>query len=54
VAMAEICVAGAAESEGEGISSVPLLEPHVTDAVEGEGGVEGDGALQKCVRSDDC
>jgi hypothetical protein len=51
-AAVEIHVARAAENKGEGVGGAPLLEPHVTDAVEGERGVEGNGAPQKRVRSD--
>ncbi len=52
-AVVGICAARAAESEGNGVGGVPLLEPHVTDAVEGKGGVDGDGALQKRARTED-
>jgi hypothetical protein len=52
VAVVEIHVARAAENKGEGVGGAPLLEPRVTDAVEGERGVEGNGAPQKHVRSD--
>ncbi len=39
------CAAGAAESEGDGIGAgAPQLELHAMGPVEGEGGVEGDGA----------
>jgi hypothetical protein len=46
--------AGAAESEGDsyGIGGEPPLEPHATGPVEGEGGVEGNGASQKRMRMD--
>jgi hypothetical protein len=43
-AVVEICGARAAESKGDGIGGVPLLEPHVMDAVEDKGGVNGDRA----------
>ncbi len=51
-AVVGICAARAAESKGEGVGGAPLLEPHVVDAVEGEGGVEGDRAMQKHTRLD--
>jgi hypothetical protein len=41
-----------AESKGDGIGGAPQLEPHATGHVEGMGGVEGDGAMQKCTRTD--
>jgi hypothetical protein len=46
--------AGAAEREddGDGIIGEPLLEPRATGPVEGEGGVEGKGALQMHMRMD--
>jgi hypothetical protein len=46
--------AGAAESEGDGdgLGGAPQLEPHAAGPVEGEGGVEGDGASQKRTRMD--
>jgi hypothetical protein len=47
------CVAGAAKSKGHGVGAeAPQLEPCATGPVEGKGGVEGDGALQKCNRMD--
>jgi hypothetical protein len=46
------CAARAAESEGDSVSGVPQLEPHAKCPVDGEGGVEGNGALQKCTRTD--
>jgi hypothetical protein len=52
VAMVGICAARAAESKGNSIGGVPLLEPHVTNAVEGNGGVNGNGVPQKRVRTD--
>ncbi len=45
--------ARAAESEGDGIVGVPQLEPRAAGAVEGECGVEGDGASRKRTRRDD-
>jgi hypothetical protein len=52
-AVVGIRAARAAESKGEGISGMPLLELHVTGAVESEGVVEGNRALQKQLRMDD-
>ncbi len=52
VAMVGICAARAAESKGNGVGGVPLLEPHVTDALEGNGGVNGNGVPQKRARTD--
>jgi hypothetical protein len=46
------CAARAAESKGDSIGGAPQLEPHATCPVEGEGGVEGDGLLQKRTRMD--
>jgi hypothetical protein len=46
------CAERAAESKGDSIGGAPQLEPHATGPVEGEGGVEGDGALQKRMRMD--
>jgi hypothetical protein len=45
---------GDAESEGggDGVAGEPQLEPRATGPVEGEGGVEGNGASQKCTRTD--
>jgi hypothetical protein len=51
-AMVEIHVAIAAENKGEGVGATPLLEPRVTDAVEGERGVKGNKAPQKRARVD--
>jgi hypothetical protein len=51
-AVTEIHVARAAENKGEGVGGTPLLEPCVTDAMEGKQGVEGNGAPQKCTRLD--
>ncbi len=51
-AVVEIHVARAAENNGEGVGGTPLLELHDTDAVEGKWEVEGNGAPQKCARSD--
>jgi hypothetical protein len=53
VAVVGICAARAAESKGNGVGGVPLLEPHVTDAVEGKGRVDGDRALRKRARTED-
>jgi hypothetical protein len=46
--------ATAAESKGDddGIAGEPKLELHATGPVEGEGGVKGNGASQKCMRMD--
>jgi hypothetical protein len=52
VAVLEIHVARAAENKGEGVGGVPLVELRITDAVEGERGIEGDGAPRKRARSD--
>ena len=54
VAVVGAGAAGAAESEGDGdaVADEPQLEPHATGPVEGEGGVEGEGASQKCTRTD--
>jgi hypothetical protein len=46
------CAAGAGESKGDDVGGAPQLEPRVTGPVEGEGGVEGDRALQKRTRMD--
>jgi hypothetical protein len=46
------CAARAAESKGDSVGRVPQLEPRATCPVDGEGGVEGDGALQKRMRTD--
>jgi hypothetical protein len=45
---------GAAESkgDGDGIAGEPQLEPFATGPVEGEGGVESNGASQKRTRMD--
>jgi hypothetical protein len=53
VAVVGICAAGAAKSKGDGIGGAPLLEPRVTDAVEGNGGVNGNKTPQKRARMDD-
>jgi hypothetical protein len=45
VAIAGACAARAAESKGDSVGGVPQLEPCATCPVDGEGGVEGDGAL---------
>ncbi len=44
--------ARAAESKGDSIGRAPQLELHAAGPVEGEGGVEGNGALRKCTRMD--
>jgi hypothetical protein len=46
--------ARAAESKGDGddVAGEPQLEPRAKGPVEGEGGVEGGGASQKCMRTD--
>ncbi len=46
------CAARAAESKGDSVSGAPQLEPHATCPVDGEGGVEGNGALRKRTRTD--
>jgi hypothetical protein len=46
------CAARAAESKGDGIGGALQLEPHEMGAVEGQGGVKGIVALQKCARTD--
>ncbi len=51
-AVVGICAARAAESKGDGVGGAPLLGLHVRDAVEGKGGVKGNGALQKRARTD--
>jgi hypothetical protein len=40
------CAARAAESKGDSVGGAPQLEPRAMCPVDGEGGVEGDGALQ--------
>jgi hypothetical protein len=52
-AVVEACAARAAESQGDGGSGVLLLELRVMGSVEGKGGVEGNGALQKRTRTDE-
>jgi hypothetical protein len=44
--------ARAAESNGDSVGGAPHLEPRATGPVEGKGGVEGDGLLQKHARTD--
>jgi hypothetical protein len=44
--------ARATESKGDSVSGAPQLELHAMCPVDGEGGVEGDGALQKHTRMD--
>jgi hypothetical protein len=51
VAFVGACAARAAESKGDGIGGAPQLELHATGHVEGEGGVEGNGASQKRTRT---
>ncbi len=46
------CAARAAESKGDSIGKAPQLKLHATGPVEGKGGVEGDGVLRKCTRTD--
>jgi hypothetical protein len=46
------CAARAAESEGDRIGGASQLEPRATGPVEGKGGVEGNRASQKCMRTD--
>ncbi len=46
------CAARAEESKGDSVSGVPQLKPRATCPVDGEGGVEGDGASQKRTRMD--
>jgi hypothetical protein len=52
VAIVGACAAKAAESKSDSVGGVPQLELHATCPVDGKGGVEGDGALQKCTRTD--
>ena len=52
VAIVGACAARAAESKGNSVGGVPQLEPCATCPVDGEGGVEGDGASQKRTRTD--
>jgi hypothetical protein len=52
VAIVGACAARAAESKGNSVGGVPQLEPCATCPVDGEGGVEGNGALQKRTRTD--
>ncbi len=52
VAAVGACATRAAESNGDSIGGVPQLEPHAMGPVEGEGGVKGNGALQKQTRMD--
>jgi hypothetical protein len=52
-AVVGIRAARAAESKGDGVGGAPLLEPCVTDAVEGNGGDKGNGAPQKRARTED-
>ncbi len=51
-AIVEACAARAAESEGDSVGGVPQLEPRATCPVDGKGGVEGDRASQKRLRTD--
>jgi hypothetical protein len=44
--------ARAAESKGDSVSGVPQLEPRATCPVDSKGGVEGNGASQKRMRTD--
>jgi hypothetical protein len=44
--------ARATESEGDSIGGGPQLEMRAMDHVEGKGGVKGDGASQKRMRTD--
>ncbi len=46
------CAARAAESKGDSVGGDPQLEPRATCPVDGEGGVEGNEALQKRTRMD--
>ncbi len=46
------CAAKAAEIEGDSIGGSPQLEPCATGPVEGKGGVEGDGLMQKHTKMD--
>ncbi len=46
------CAARAVESEGDSVGGVPQLELRATCPVDGKGGVEGNGALQKRTRTD--
>ncbi len=51
-AMEGACAAKAAESKGDNVGGVPQLEPRATCPVDGKGGLEGNGALQKRTRRD--
>jgi hypothetical protein len=44
--------ARAAESKGDGVGGVLLLELHATGAVEGKGGVKGKEEPQNCMKTD--
>jgi hypothetical protein len=46
------CAARAAESDGDSVGGVPQLEPRATCPVDGEGGVEGNEALQRHMSTD--
>jgi hypothetical protein len=52
VAIVGAHAAKAAESKGDSFGGAPQLEPCAMGPVEGEGGVEGNGALQKLTRTD--
>jgi hypothetical protein len=45
--------ARAAESKGDSVGGDPQLEPRATCPVDSKGGVEGNGASQKRMRTDD-
>jgi hypothetical protein len=46
------CAARAAESKGDSVGGVPQVEPHAMGHVEGNCAVEGDGASQKRIKTD--
>jgi hypothetical protein len=53
MAVVGACAAGAAENKGDGVGAgAPQLELHAMGPVEGKGGVNGDGVLQKRNRMD--
>jgi hypothetical protein len=51
-AIVGVCAARAAESKGDSVGGVLQLEPRAMCPVDGKGGVEGDGTLQKRMRMD--
>jgi hypothetical protein len=52
VAIVGACAARAAVNMGDSVGGAPQLEVHATGPVEGKGGVEGNGLLQKHARTD--